>query len=332
MIPDINNPRSSTRSKARHRRQAAVLAALAALSLASCSSTSTSDRIGLKTIASAKPTTTIPTSTIPPTTTTTTEQAGWAPVSRVDGAITVDTQAVTEPDGHIVTIFRFRAGRTRFALHAGSLDPPITAGIAGPEDGSTVGPNEAPVLLAAFNGGFKANAGAGGFELDSQVIVPLQVGVASLVIDADGSAHVGTWGEGLPVTSEQVVSVRQNLPPLVVDGQPSPAIADIGSWGSTLGGRAVTARSSLGEDASGDLLYAASMAALPSDLAYALVGAGGVTGMELDINPEWVQMDAAPAPGGALAAGIPGQDRPPNQYLVGWTWRVHHCPRRSLNH
>lgn len=300
-------------------RRSAALVALAAFSLASCSSASTSDRTGLKTVANAKSTTTIPQATIPPTTTSTPEQPGWTPVSLVDGAIAVDTQAVTEADGHVVTIFRFRAGRTRFALHAGSTDPPMAAGIVGPDDGSTVGPDEVPVLLAAFNGGFKANAGAGGFELDSQVIVPLQTGVASLVIDATGSAHVGAWGEGLPVTGEQVVSVRQNLPPLVVNGQPSPAVADIGSWGSTLGGGPVVARSSLGEDASGDLVYAASMDALPSDLANALIGAGVVAGMELDINPEWVQIDVAPAPGGALAAGIPGQTRPSDQYLVGWT-------------
>jgi hypothetical protein len=300
-------------------RQSTVLVVLAALSLASCSSASNSYRTGLKTVANAKPTTTIPPTTIPPTTTSTTEQPGWTPVSLVDGAIAVDTQAVTEADGHVVTIFRFRAGRTRFALHAGSMDPPMAAGDVGPDDGSTVGPDEVPVLLAAFNGGFKAIAGTGGFELDSQVIVPLQTGAASLVIDANQSAHVGAWGEGLPVTGEQVVSVRQNLPPLVVNGQPSPAIADIGAWGSTLGGRAAVARSSLGEDTSGDLLYAASMFALPGDLANALIGAGAVTGMELDINPEWVQMDAAPAPGGALAEGIPGQNRPSDQYLVGWT-------------
>jgi len=276
-------------------------------------------RTGLKTVAHAESTTTIPPTTIPPTTTSTREQPGWTPVSLVGGAIAVDTQVVTEADGHIVTIFRFRAGRTRFALHVGSTDPPMAAGSAGPDAGSAVGPNEAPVLLAAFNGGFKVNAGTGGFELDSQVIVPLQIGLASLVIDADGSAHVGVWGEGLPVTGEQVVSVRQNLPPLVVNGQPSPAIAEIGSWGSTLGGGVVAARSSLGEDASGDLLYAGSMAALPGDLANALIGAGTLTGMELDINPEWVQIDAAPAPGGTLAAGIPGQNRPSDQYMAGWT-------------
>ena len=41
--------------------------------------------------------------------------------------------------------------------------------------------------------------------------------------------------------------------------------------------------------------------------------------MELDINPEWVQLDAAARPGGPLSAGVPGQHRPATQYLTGWT-------------
>jgi hypothetical protein len=41
--------------------------------------------------------------------------------------------------------------------------------------------------------------------------------------------------------------------------------------------------------------------------------------MELDINPEWVQLDIARSPGGPLAAAIPGQVRPARQYLAGWT-------------
>jgi len=226
---------------------------------------------------------------------------------------------VNEPDGHVVTVFRFRAARTRFALHAGSSDPPVPASTIGSDSGPAIGPDEAPALVAAFNGGFKTSSGSGGFELDSRVIVPLQAGVASLVIDANGSAHVGIWGGGLPIPGEQVVSVRQNLAPLVANGQPSPSIADIGAWGSTLGGGAAVARSSLGEDTAGDLIYAASMDAVPDDLASALISAGGVTGMELDINPEWVQLASASTPGGVLAAGIPGQNRPSDQYQVGWT-------------
>jgi hypothetical protein len=175
------------------------------------------------------------------------------------------------------------------------------------------------VLLAAFNGGFKADAGAGGFELDSQVLVPLESGTASLVIDANGTAHIGVWGQGVPTPGEQVASVRQNLTPLVISGQPSLEIDNVSAWGSTLGGAIVAVRSSLGEDAAGNLLYAAGMQVLPADLADALISAGAVSGMELDINPEWVQLASAPTPGAPLTAGIPGQSRPADQYQVGWT-------------
>jgi hypothetical protein len=61
------------------------------------------------------------------------------------------------------------------------------------------------------------------------------------------------------------------------------------------------------------------MQALPEDLANAMVDAGATMAMQLDINPEWVQLAFAPAPGAPLAAGIPGQNRPGEQYQVGWT-------------
>ncbi len=260
-----------------------------------------------------------PTTTTLPATTTTTEQPGWTPLSTAAGAILVDGQSVTEPDGHVVTIVRFRAGRTRFGLHVGSTDPPTGGAVIGPDSGSTIGPDEAPVLVGTFNGGFQASTGAGGFELNGQVLIPLQAGVASLVIDADGTGHVGVWGQGVPAPGEQVASVRQNLPPLVAGGQPSGSIADIGVWGATLGGGAVVARSSVGEDAAGDIVYAGSMDAVPSDLASALIGAGAVTAMQLDINPEWVAVMTAPSPGAPLMIALPGQNRPADQYQVGWT-------------
>jgi hypothetical protein len=256
---------------------------------------------------------------MPPTTTSTTEQPGWSPVATVNGSVAVDRQSVTEPDGHLMTVVRFRLGQTRFGLHVGSGDPPKGSALVGPDSGAAIGPDEGPALLAAFNGGFEAATGAGGFELNGQTLVPLVVGDASLVIDENGAARVGVWGQGLPVSGEQVVSVRQNLPPLVSGGAPSPEVTNIGAWGATLGGGSVVARSALGQDSAGNLVYVGSMAALPADLAGALVGAGVVTGMELDINPEWIQLDDAAAPGAPLTAGIPGQNRPPNQYQVGWT-------------
>ncbi len=261
------------------------------------------------------------TTTMPPTTTTTTEpeQPGWTPVSYVGLDIAVDERTVTDPDGVQVTVFRFRAGRVRFDLHVGSQDPPANLAALPANAQPAVSSAEAPSLLAAFNGGFQVSTGSGGFEVDGQTLVPLQSGVASFAIDANGTGHIGVWGQSLPAPGEQVTSVRQNLAPLVVNGQPSPQIGDIAAWGATLGGGAAVARSALGEDPSGDILYAASMSAVPADLADALVSSGATTAMELDINPEWVQLAFANSAGGPLQAGVPGQNRPADQYTSGWT-------------
>jgi hypothetical protein len=291
------------------------VAVTVALLLAGCSS-----GVAVPSPPTAAPTTAAPTTTTaPPTTTSTTEQPGWTPVSSVGATVAVDTRSVTQPDGRAVTVFRFRSGSTHVGLHVGTADPPRGNAVVSADSGPAIGPDETASLLAAFNGGFESGAGAGGFELNGQVLVPLRDGYASLVVDTDGMGHVGVWGQGLPTAGEQVASVRQNLPPLVVGGQPSPAVADVAAWGATLGGGAAVARSALGEDASGNLLYAADMSALPSDLAGALVSVGSVTAMELDINPEWVQIAVAAAPGGPLSAGVPGQNRPADQYQVGWT-------------
>ena len=47
------------------------------------------------------------------------------------------------------------------------------------------------------------------------------------MIYANGSVDIGAWGRDVSMTS-QVVSVRQNLVPLVAGGQPTPAAA--GNW------------------------------------------------------------------------------------------------------
>jgi hypothetical protein len=189
----------------------------------------------------------------------------------------------------------------------------------GPESSSFVSTTEIPQLLGAFNGGFKVNAAAGGVEVDGQTLTPLVNGLASFVIDANGTGRIGVWGSTVPILGEQVASVRQNLGPLIEAGQMSPQIGDVAQWGATLHGLAATARSALGEDPAGDILYAASMSALPIDLAVALSDDGAVDAMELDINPAWIQLDLASMPGGTLAATIPGQSHPANQYLLGWT-------------
>ncbi len=229
----------------------------------------------------------------------------------------VSITRVRTADGALVTVATF-LGPVWYVLHYGSADPgPAASGLA--RAGPAVTGAERSQLLAAFNGGFKLSAGAGGYMQEGHMISPLRPGFASLVIARSGQARIGVWGRGLPAPGEAVYSVRQNLQPLVLNGRPTAASADWTIWGATLGGGAYVARSAIGQDAAGDLMYAASMSAVPVDLAAALAGHGARIAMELDINPEWVQLDAAGIPGGALTAEIPGQYRPANQYLAGWT-------------
>ena len=221
-------------------------------------------------------------------------------------------------DGAVVTVAVFR-GPVRFVLHNGSQDPGWAAAVKGVRYGSAVGSAERRHLLAAFNGGFRLSAGAGGYEQEGHVVSPLLSGYASLIIDRSGRARIGLWGYGAPARGEAVYSVRQNLRLLVEHGRPTPAAADPSVWGATLGGGAYVARSAVGEDAAGDLLYAGSASAVPENLAVALARHGARIAMELDINPEWVQLDTASRPGGPLHADIPGQSRPAGQFLQGWT-------------
>ncbi len=229
----------------------------------------------------------------------------------------VALSTVRTPDGSVITVAVFR-GPVRFVLHNGSQDPGWAATAKGVKAGPAIGAAERRHLLAAFNGGFKLAVGAGGYEQEGKVVAPLATGYASFIIDRSGKARIALWGYGAPAPGERVYSVRQNLGLLVVHGKPAVTAANWWDWGATVGGAAV-ARSAVGMDSAGDIICAASMSALPQDLAIALVRSGARIGMELDINPDWVQLDVARHPGGPLRAALPGQLRPAGQFIWGWT-------------
>jgi hypothetical protein len=229
----------------------------------------------------------------------------------------VTVSHVHTPDGSDVTVAVFH-GPVRYVLHNGSQDPgPAYSALV--KAGPKIGGAERPRLLAAFNGGFLMRSRAGGYEQEGHIFRGLKTGLASLVIDRSGQARIGVWGQNLPANGAAAYSVRQNLWLLLDNGQPTARAARWWRWGGTIGNAEYVARSALGQDASGDLLYAASMSTVPRDLAIALARSGARVGMQLDINPQWVQLAVAGSPGGPLTAPVPGQVRPASQYLSGWT-------------
>ena len=220
-----------------------------------------------------------------------------------------------------MTVAEFPWVSTAFRLHVGSGDPPGAMNLAPPDSSDKVATNddERASLVAAFNGGFKRDAGAGGMVVDEFVVSTLSNGFATAVINGKGHLDVGVWGRDLPRKGEKVIAARQNLS-LLVDAGRATALAGQGAgpWGAVLGSNPVVARSAVGVDGSGNVFYAGTTMALPSDLADVMVQLGVVRAMQLDINPSWVTLGIAASPGGAMTGIVPGQYHDPSIFLNGW--------------
>ena len=175
---------------------------------------------------------------------------------------------------------------SRFVLHPGTQEPGSSATWTEP---SRITPHEEAGLLATFNGGFKLADAQGGYFDHGRSAGSLTQGAASLVIYNDGHATVGTWGDGVSMTSN-VAFVRQNLLPLISHGVISNNLAEHvqANWGTTVGGSAAVWRSGLGVTSVGDLVYVSGDALTVQSLADLLYRAGAINAMQLDINQSWV--------------------------------------------
>jgi hypothetical protein len=185
-----------------------------------------------------------------------------------------------------VTLMRFDQGLVHLTLHAGSSD----GGVKGWTFGDRVSAQELPLLVAAFNGGFKLTYRDVGFMSGGHVAVALKAGLASIVTYSDGTSDVGAWRAGVPSAGKKVFSVLQNQRLLVNRGVAAASVSSciIACWGETVGGRTAVARSGLGITANGELVWAAGEQLRPANLAAALIAAGAARAIELDINPDWV--------------------------------------------
>jgi hypothetical protein len=184
-----------------------------------------------------------------------------------------------------VTLLHFDQSAVRLALHAGASEP----GGGGWRYGPSIGPREVHRVLAGFNGGFKLTYGHVGFFLGGRTAAALHTGLGSIVTYEDGSTQIGSWHEDVPEAGKPIASVRQNLRLLVDHGVAAGNTEScVMCWGETLGGGNRVARSALGIDATGQLVWAAGESLKPGELARAMTAASVQRAVELDINPFWV--------------------------------------------
>jgi hypothetical protein len=207
--------------------------------------------------------------------------------------------------------------RTQISLYAGRLEPSVTL----PSRAMEVPLSKRYRLLATFNSGFKlidagGGLGAGGYAIYAHTYAPLKNGLATFVGYSNGSVDIVDWSRGASAPAD-VSYARQNLPLIVDRGRVNPAIGNGSLWGATIGNAILVWRSGIGVDRHGNLIYAAGSDQTAASLAGALIRAGAVRAMELDINPYWVSFISYGAFGALDATNLlPAMQRPANRYLT----------------
>jgi hypothetical protein len=245
-------------------------------------------------------------------------EGSWQTVVTVRGRPAVQVAALRPDDQHtsfVVGVMRMDPALVRGELRPGTTDP---GGSWRASSSLTVA--EQRSVVAVFNGGFRLNdPSRPGYYSEGRTVARLVNGEASLVLHTNGTADVGTWNHEVRMAPD-VVSVRQNLIPLVDGGELNPTCATGGAkeWGTTVGQRAFIHRSGFGVTASGVEVYVAGPALSVCTLGRILQDAGVVRGMELDINPDWVSgAYFHPQPNGAPASFrlFPAEKVSPRHYL-----------------
>ena len=134
----------------------------------------------------------------------------------------------------LVAVVAIDLNRTRLHFVLGSLEP---AGPPGPPRSGAIPASDrvANVLLAAFNGGFKARHGDFGAMANGITALPPREGLGTVVIYENGTVRLGEWGTGLTMTPD-VDAFRQNGPLVIQQGKIDPRIYNNSpeDWGYTV--------------------------------------------------------------------------------------------------
>lgn len=162
----------------------------------------------------------------------------------------------------------------------GTIEPRPTTGLIG---SGVIPQADWPALVAGFNGGFAAMHGMYGMMVDRKVYLHPRDGIATLAVYEDGSLRMGTWGQDL-VQTPDMVSFRQNCPPLIENGLITAETGKLTLWGLSVANEVYLYRSGLGLTADGRLIYAAGKPLSAYTLARAMQAAGAVYAMQLDVD------------------------------------------------
>jgi hypothetical protein len=257
-------------------------------------------------------------------TVTTAEDGIWQPVEARATPNTVLYRTIVHPDPERVyaELFVFALDLSAVRVHAvaGSIEPKSAEprpDIARP---GVIPESDREHLIAAFNGGFKAEHGQFGMMVDGKELLAPRRTSCTFAGLSDGSLRIGPW-TALAAGAADYSFWRQAPGCMVEQGALHPGLSDVDSrrWGATLEGGTVIRRSAVGLSADRQTLFVGiSNSTTARALAMGMRHAGAADVAQLDVNfsyPRFLVYREQPEAGLVAIGAVKGQLFERDEYL-----------------
>ena len=217
------------------------------------------------------------------------EDGVWQAVATRTGQSSAMYRTIIHPDAEraYAELFVFALDLSKLSVHAvaGSIEPKSADPALDATRPGVVPEAERGALVAAFNGGFKAEHGQFGMMVDGTELLAPKPRSCTFAATADGALRIAPWN-GLTGT-ETFSWWRQTPGCMLQDGVLHPGLRseDSRNWGATLEGKTVIRRSAVGLSADARTLFVGiSNSTTARALALGMQHAGARDVAQLDVN------------------------------------------------
>jgi len=227
-----------------------------------------------------------------------------------------------DPDRRYAELFVFALDLSKLSVHAtaGSIEPKSADSAASATRPGIVPEADRGELIAAFNGGFKAEHGQFGMMADGKTLLAPKPLACTIAASADGRLSIAPWTKLAP-RAQDFVWWRQTPGCMLENGVLHPGLrsTETKNWGATIDGDTVIRRSALGLSSDGQTLFVGiSNSTTARAMALGMRDAGAVTVAQLDVNfsfPRFVVYEEGDSGQLSAVGAVKGFLYEPDQYL-----------------
>ena len=217
------------------------------------------------------------------------EDGRWQAVTARVGASGAIYRTMIHPDREraYAELFVFALDLSKLSVHAvaGSIEPKSAEPLPDVARPGVIPESERGTLVAAFNGGFKAEHGQFGMMVEGTELLAPKAQSCTFAASADGGLRIAPWSD---LAGAGGLSWWRQTPGCMLQGgelHPGLRSADSRNWGATLDGKTVIRRSAVGLSADRRTLFVGiSNATTARALALGMQHVGSVDVAQLDVN------------------------------------------------